>query len=145
MDDALRLAFWVGGGWTASCLMSWLADRVALSAVTEFVGLSYRRTVGIFYQVAFTVGLLALAGAAYALPHWRWLQFAVTLPNFCFLLYYWYVRLERKGNRLPYFFLPSPTRTIPLRAILHSCPPPCPPTGPAHPVGFPGACWVSLG
>uniref|UniRef100_A0A8C0WWS6 Major facilitator superfamily (MFS) profile domain-containing protein n=1 Tax=Castor canadensis TaxID=51338 RepID=A0A8C0WWS6_CASCN len=57
--------------------------------ITEFVGLGYRRTVGIFYQVAFTVGLLVLAGVAYALPHWRWLQFTVTLPNFCFLLYYW--------------------------------------------------------
>ncbi|KAL4676502.1 hypothetical protein H8959_010647, partial [Pygathrix nigripes] len=57
--------------------------------ITEFVGRSYRRTVGIFYQVAFTVGLLVLAGVAYALPHWRWLQFTVTLPNFCFLLYYW--------------------------------------------------------
>lgn len=76
-------------GRPASCLLSRLADHVALSAVTEFVGLSYRRTVGIAYQVAFTVGLLVLAGAAYSLPHWRWLQFAVTLPNFCFLLYYW--------------------------------------------------------
>ncbi|CAI9173739.1 unnamed protein product [Rangifer tarandus platyrhynchus] len=59
--------------------------------ITEFVGLNYRRTVAIFYQVAFTVGLLVLAGVAYALPHWRWLQFTVTLPNFCFLLYYWCV------------------------------------------------------
>lgn len=59
------------------------------STVTEFVGLRYRRTVGIFYQVAFTIGLLVLAGVAYVLPHWRWLQFTVTLPNFCFLLYYW--------------------------------------------------------
>nr|XP_027795367.1 solute carrier family 22 member 2 isoform X2 [Marmota flaviventris] len=57
--------------------------------ITEFVGLSYRRKVGIFYQVSFTVGLLVLAGVAYTLPHWRWLQLAVTLPNFCFLLYYW--------------------------------------------------------
>ncbi|KAM6180617.1 solute carrier family 22 member 2 [Erethizon dorsatum] len=59
--------------------------------ITEFVGPSYRRTVGIFYQMAFTTGLLVLAGVAYALPHWRWLQLAVTLPNFCFLLYYWYI------------------------------------------------------
>nr|XP_019605305.1 PREDICTED: solute carrier family 22 member 2 isoform X2 [Rhinolophus sinicus] len=65
---------------------SWLIGYIL---ITEFVGLSYRRTVGIFYQVAFTVGLLVLAGVAYALPHWRWLQFTVTLPNFCFLLYYW--------------------------------------------------------
>ncbi|XP_045150384.1 solute carrier family 22 member 2 isoform X2 [Echinops telfairi] len=57
--------------------------------ITEFVGLSYRRTVGILYQAAFTMGLLVLTGVAYALPHWRWLQFTVTLPNFCFLLYYW--------------------------------------------------------
>ncbi|XP_045661440.1 solute carrier family 22 member 2 isoform X2 [Ursus americanus] len=57
--------------------------------ITEFVGLSYRRTVGIVYQVAFTVGLLVLAGVAYALPHWRLLQLTVTLPNICFLLYYW--------------------------------------------------------
>ncbi|XP_053448628.1 solute carrier family 22 member 2 isoform X2 [Nycticebus coucang] len=57
--------------------------------VTEFVGLSYRRTVGIFYQVAYTIGLLVLTGVAYVLPHWRWLQLAVTLPNLCFLLYYW--------------------------------------------------------
>ncbi|KAM8787999.1 solute carrier family 22 member 2 isoform 2-T2 [Rhynchonycteris naso] len=57
--------------------------------ITELVGLSYRRTVGILYQVSFTVGLLVLTGVAYALPHWRWLQFTVTLPNFCFLLYYW--------------------------------------------------------
>nr|XP_055167938.1 solute carrier family 22 member 2 isoform X2 [Nyctereutes procyonoides] len=57
--------------------------------ITEFVGRSYRRTVGIVYQMAFTVGLLLLAGVAYVLPHWRWLQFTVTLPNICFLLYYW--------------------------------------------------------
>ncbi|XP_047414690.1 solute carrier family 22 member 2 [Sciurus carolinensis] len=57
--------------------------------ITEFVGQSYRRTVGIFYQASFTVGLLVLAGVAYALPHWRWLQFVVTVPNFSFLLYYW--------------------------------------------------------
>ncbi|MEJ1275441.1 hypothetical protein NN561_006338 [Cricetulus griseus] len=56
--------------------------------ITEFVGLGYRRTVGIFYQVAFTVGLLILAGVAYALPYWRWLQLTVTLPNFFFLLYF---------------------------------------------------------
>nr|XP_056709289.1 solute carrier family 22 member 2-like [Euleptes europaea] len=64
----------------------WLTGYIL---ITEFVGLSYRRTVGIVYQVAFTVGLLVLAAIAYAVPHWRWLQLAVTLPNFFFLLYYW--------------------------------------------------------
>ncbi|XP_040821611.1 solute carrier family 22 member 2 [Ochotona curzoniae] len=65
---------------------SWMIGYIQ---ITEFVGPSYRRTVGILYQVAFTFGLLVLVGVAYALPHWRWLQLAVTLPNFCFLLYYW--------------------------------------------------------
>ncbi|KAM7137034.1 solute carrier family 22 member 2 [Molossus nigricans] len=64
----------------------WLIGYILM---TEFVGLSYRRTVGILYQVAFTVGLIVLAGVAFVLPHWRWLQLAVTLPNFCFLLYHW--------------------------------------------------------
>ncbi|XP_056423215.1 solute carrier family 22 member 2 [Hyla sarda] len=67
---------------------SWLSAYVL---VAEFVGLDHRRTVGIVYQVAFTVGLLALAGVAYGIPNWRWLQLAVTLPNFLFLTYYWCV------------------------------------------------------
>ncbi|KAM3931573.1 solute carrier family 22 member 2 [Leptodactylus fuscus] len=67
---------------------TWLSAYVL---VAEFVGLDHRRTVGIVYQVAFTVGLLALAGVAYGIPNWRWLQLAVTLPNFVFLTYYWCV------------------------------------------------------
>jgi hypothetical protein len=58
-------------------------------SVTEFVGSGYRRTTAILYQVAFTVGLVGLAGVAYAIPDWRWLQLAVSLPTFLFLLYYW--------------------------------------------------------
>lgn len=58
-------------------------------SVTEFVGSGYRRTTAILYQMAFTVGLVGLAGVAYAIPDWRWLQLAVSLPTFLFLLYYW--------------------------------------------------------
>uniref|UniRef100_A0A8C5SGB2 Solute carrier family 22 member 3 n=1 Tax=Laticauda laticaudata TaxID=8630 RepID=A0A8C5SGB2_LATLA len=64
----------------------WLTGYILIA---EFVGLNYRRTVGIVYQMAFSVGLLILAAVAYVIPHWRWLQLAVTLPNFFFLLYYW--------------------------------------------------------
>ncbi|KYO18668.1 hypothetical protein Y1Q_0009125 [Alligator mississippiensis] len=64
----------------------WLTGYILIA---EFVGLKYRRTVGIVYQAAFSVGLLVLAAVAYVIPHWRWLQLAVTLPNFFFLLYYW--------------------------------------------------------
>lgn len=59
-------------------------------SVTEFVGLGYRRTVAILFQLAFTVGLVLLSGLAYILPHWRWLQLAVSLPVFLLLFCYWY-------------------------------------------------------
>ncbi|KAL1770446.1 solute carrier family 22 member 1 [Sigmodon hispidus] len=67
---------------------SWVSGY---TLITEFVGSGYRRTTAILYQVAFTVGLVGLAGVAYAIPHWRWLQLAVSLPTFFFLLYYWLV------------------------------------------------------
>ncbi|KAJ1154503.1 hypothetical protein NDU88_007255 [Pleurodeles waltl] len=66
----------------------WLSGYILIA---EFVGLNQRKIVGIVYQVAFTVGLLILSGVAYAIPHWRYLQIAVTIPNFFFLLYYWCV------------------------------------------------------
>ncbi|XP_021503412.1 solute carrier family 22 member 1 isoform X2 [Meriones unguiculatus] len=67
---------------------SWVSGY---TLITEFVGSGYRRTTAILYQVAFTVGLVGLAGVAYVIPNWRWLQLAVSLPTFFFLLYYWFV------------------------------------------------------
>ncbi|NWV67417.1 S22A2 protein, partial [Malurus elegans] len=66
------------GCWTAGYIL-----------VTEVVGPEYRRTVGILYQAAFSVGLLIFDAIAYAVPHWRWLQLTVTLPTCFLLLYYW--------------------------------------------------------
>ncbi|XP_055982248.1 solute carrier family 22 member 1-like [Sorex fumeus] len=66
------------GSWTAGYTL-----------ITEFVGSGYRRTVAILYQAAFTVGLVLLPGLAYVLPHWRWLQLAVSLPALLFLLCCW--------------------------------------------------------
>lgn len=66
----------------------WLSAYILIA---EFVGLNQRKIVGIVYQMAFTVGLIILSGMAYAIPHWRYLQIAVTIPNFFFLLYYWCV------------------------------------------------------
>ncbi|ETE64377.1 Solute carrier family 22 member 1, partial [Ophiophagus hannah] len=65
---------------------SWMAGY---SLLTEIVGPSYRRTVAILYQLAYAFGLLILNALAYAIPNWRWLQLAVTLPMFLLLLYYW--------------------------------------------------------
>ncbi|NXT63434.1 S22A2 protein, partial [Chaetops frenatus] len=64
----------------------WLTGYVLIA---EFVGSGYRRAAGIIYQLAFSLGLLVLTALAYALPHWRWLHLAVTLPSFLLLLYYW--------------------------------------------------------
>ncbi|XP_062428304.1 solute carrier family 22 member 2-like [Rhea pennata] len=66
------------GCWTAGYIL-----------ITEVVGLRYRRTVGILYQAAFSVGLLVFDAIAYAIPHWRWLQLTVTLPSFLFMFFYW--------------------------------------------------------
>lgn len=63
---------------------------MSLVSVTEFVGLGYRRTVVILYQMAFSVGLVLLCGVAYALPHWRRLQLAMSLPTLLLLLCFWY-------------------------------------------------------
>ncbi|XP_029419809.1 solute carrier family 22 member 1 isoform X2 [Nannospalax galili] len=67
---------------------SWVSGY---TLITEFVGSGYRRTAAILYQMAFTVGLVGLSGVAYAIRDWRWLQLAVSLPIFLFLLYYWCV------------------------------------------------------
>ncbi|XP_068003633.1 solute carrier family 22 member 2-like isoform X1 [Melanerpes formicivorus] len=64
----------------------WLTGYVLIA---EFVGSTYRRAVGITYQLAFSLGLLVLTALAYVIPHWRWLQLTVTLPNFFLLLTYW--------------------------------------------------------
>ncbi|KFV49727.1 Solute carrier family 22 member 2, partial [Tyto alba] len=60
------------GSWTAGYIL-----------VTEIVGLKYRRTVGILYQSAFSVGLLIFDAIAYAIPQWRWLELTVTIHLCC--------------------------------------------------------------
>ncbi|XP_053238307.1 solute carrier family 22 member 2-like [Podarcis raffonei] len=65
---------------------SWTAGYIL---ITEIVGPSYRRIVAILYQTAFAFGLLILDAVAYVIPHWRWLQLAITLPCFLLLFYYW--------------------------------------------------------
>ena len=57
--------------------------------VTELVGVEYRRTVGVIYQMFFSVGILILPLLAYFITDWRWLQVVITVPYICFLSYYW--------------------------------------------------------
>lgn len=46
---------------------------------------------GILLGFSFTLGQLILAGVAYLVRPWRWLQFAVSTPFLVFFLYSWYV------------------------------------------------------
>ena len=48
-----------------------------------------RRTVGVLYQMFFSVGILLLPLLAYFITDWRWLQVVITVPYICFLSYYW--------------------------------------------------------
>ena len=60
-----------------------------LLLVTEIVGVEYRRTVGVIYQMFFSVGILILPLLAYYITDWRWLQVVITVPYIVFLAYYW--------------------------------------------------------
>ncbi|KAG7460970.1 hypothetical protein MATL_G00204650 [Megalops atlanticus] len=72
--------FGVKGGWVAGYVL-----------ITELVGVEYRRTVGVVYQMFFSVGILILPLIAYFIPDWRWLQVVITVPYICFLAYYWFI------------------------------------------------------
>ncbi|KAG7509262.1 solute carrier family 22 member 2-like [Solea senegalensis] len=66
----------------------WMAGYVML---TEVVGVEYRRTVGVLYQMFFSVGILLLPLLAYFITDWRWIQVAITAPYIVFLFYYWFI------------------------------------------------------
>uniref|UniRef100_A0A3B4WY27 Solute carrier family 22 member 3 n=1 Tax=Seriola lalandi dorsalis TaxID=1841481 RepID=A0A3B4WY27_SERLL len=72
--------FGAKGGWMTSYVL-----------LTEIVGVEYRRTVGILYQMFFSVGVLILPLLAYFITDWRWLQVTITAPYILFLSYYWLI------------------------------------------------------
>ncbi|XP_037607021.1 solute carrier family 22 member 2-like [Sebastes umbrosus] len=72
--------FGVKGGWVSGYVL-----------ITEIVGVEYRRTVGILYQMFFSVGVLILPLLAYFITDWRWLQVVITVPYIFFLSYYWFI------------------------------------------------------
>uniref|UniRef100_A0A8D2Q2X2 Solute carrier family 22 member 8 n=1 Tax=Zosterops lateralis melanops TaxID=1220523 RepID=A0A8D2Q2X2_ZOSLA len=66
--------------------------RVPVSlAVVEWIPTPYRAITVAITGFAYTLGQIILAGVAYAVPHWRWLQLSVSLPFFVFLLYSWWL------------------------------------------------------
>ncbi|XP_077367185.1 solute carrier family 22 member 2 [Festucalex cinctus] len=72
--------FGVKGGWMAGYVL-----------ITEIVGVESRRTVGVLYQMFFSVGLLVLPLLAYFITDWRWLQVVITIPYFIYIAYYWFI------------------------------------------------------
>ncbi|XP_041815087.1 solute carrier family 22 member 2-like [Chelmon rostratus] len=72
--------FAVKGGWMTSYVL-----------LTEIVGVDYRRTVGILFQMFFSVGNLILPLVAYFITDWRWMQVVITAPYVLFLSYYWFI------------------------------------------------------
>ncbi|KAF1421201.1 Solute carrier family 22 member 6-A, partial [Spheniscus magellanicus] len=59
--------------------------------VVEWIPTPYRAITVAITGFAYTLGQILLAGVAYAVPHWRWLQLTVSLPFFIFLLYSWWL------------------------------------------------------
>ncbi|XP_067400090.1 solute carrier family 22 member 6-A-like [Emydura macquarii macquarii] len=67
-----------GFGLSIACLIvEWIPTqfRTITIAITGFV---------------YTLGQILLAGLAYGIPDWRWLQMTVSLPFFLFLIYSWW-------------------------------------------------------
>ncbi|XP_020633127.3 solute carrier family 22 member 6-A [Pogona vitticeps] len=81
---------------TAYCVFRFLCGAamsgIALNSVSlcmEWIPTKYRAIVGTINGYCYTTGQFILAGAAYAVSDWRWLQLAVSLPFFVFFLYSW--------------------------------------------------------
>ncbi|XP_069866007.1 solute carrier family 22 member 20 [Dipodomys merriami] len=63
----------------------------SLSLVVEWMPTRGRTVAGILLGYSFTMGQLILAGVAYLIRPWRWLQFAVSAPFLIFFLYSWWL------------------------------------------------------
>jgi MFS transporter, OCT family, solute carrier family 22 (organic cation transporter), member 4/5 len=55
------------------------------------VGKESRLNAGIIIQFFFPAGYIIMAGIAYLIHDWRWLQVAITIPGVFFLFYWWFI------------------------------------------------------
>ncbi|XP_045039423.2 solute carrier family 22 member 20 isoform X3 [Desmodus rotundus] len=63
----------------------------SFSLVVEWMPTRGRTAAGALLGFSFTLGQLILAGVAYLIRPWRWLQFAVSVPFLIFSLYSWWL------------------------------------------------------
>uniref|UniRef100_A0A669QTG7 Solute carrier family 22 member 6 n=1 Tax=Phasianus colchicus TaxID=9054 RepID=A0A669QTG7_PHACC len=59
--------------------------------LVEWIPTPYRAVTVALTGFSYTLGQILLAGIAYAVPHWRWLQLTVSLPFFVFFLFSWWL------------------------------------------------------
>ncbi|KAJ6654231.1 hypothetical protein lerEdw1_007328 [Lerista edwardsae] len=82
---------------TAYCVCRFLTGMamsgIVLNSVSlcmEWIPTKYRAIVGTINGYCYTTGQFILAGVAYLIPDWRWLQLTVSLPFLVFFLYSWF-------------------------------------------------------
>ncbi|XP_039100616.1 solute carrier family 22 member 20-like [Hyaena hyaena] len=86
------------GSFSAYCVFRFLMGMTfsgiilnSLSLVVEWMPTQGRTVAGVLLGFSFTLGQLILAGVAYVIRPWRWLQFAVSVPFLIFFLYSWWL------------------------------------------------------
>uniref|UniRef100_A0A8C8R5Z1 Major facilitator superfamily (MFS) profile domain-containing protein n=1 Tax=Pelusios castaneus TaxID=367368 RepID=A0A8C8R5Z1_9SAUR len=62
-----------------------------MSLSVEWTPTKHRAAVSMVTGYSYSIGQFILAGVAYAIPNWRWLQLAVSVPYFIFFFYSWWV------------------------------------------------------
>ncbi|KAM4721496.1 solute carrier family 22 member 6-A-like [Rhinophrynus dorsalis] len=62
-----------------------------ISLILEWTPPKGRTLMGTLFAYSFTCGQILLAGLAYGIRDWRWLQFTVSAPFYLFFLYSWFV------------------------------------------------------
>lgn len=57
----------------------------------EITGVRWRELILVLYQIPFNLGHLTLAGFAYFIRDWHYLQFALSIPSIVLISYYWLI------------------------------------------------------
>lgn len=57
----------------------------------EITGVKWRELILVLYQIPFNLGHLTLAGFAYFIRDWHYLQFALSIPSVVLISYYWLI------------------------------------------------------
>ncbi|XP_061462657.1 solute carrier family 22 member 6-B-like [Rhineura floridana] len=70
-------------------ISGFLLNYICLSL--EWVPTTHRAMVVATQSYCSTAGQVLLAGLAYGIRNWRWLQFAISAPFFCFFAYSWWL------------------------------------------------------